>query len=174
MSRPGSSVGWYGADVPRNTDVPVSLEAWLALLRAHADLVARVSAELEAACGISLARYDVLFQLLVAPDDRLRMHELASAVLLSPSGLTRLVDRMEQAGLVARETIPGDRRSLHVRLTAEGKRLVTMARRVVRQSVERHLGRKVDPKRLGALRDTLGLLSSRGGRSSPPRDPTYR
>src|SRR5262249_57520857 len=93
------------------------MQAWVALLTAHTRVVSAVSRDLEAACGISLAWFDVLFQLSVAPDCRRRMHELARALLLSKSGLTRLVDRIEEAGLVARASVHGDRRSLYVELT---------------------------------------------------------
>lgn len=149
-------------------EIPVSLQAWRALLTAHLHLTERVGAELTAACGLSLAWYDVLFQLSVARDGRRRMTELADAVLLSPSGLTRLVDRIEAAGLVARAAIPGDRRSVQVQLTTEGRRLVERARRVVRESVARHIGTVLPEPTLVALRDALQGLSDRARRSSAP------
>lgn len=70
--------------------------------------------------------YDVLVQLVEAPERRLRMTELADAVLLSRSGLTRLVDRMARRGLVRREPTPEDARGVYAVLTDDG--LVTLRR----------------------------------------------
>lgn len=139
-------------------EAPLFLQAWVAFLRAHSRVVARVSKDLEAACGISLAWFDVLFQLSVGPAAGRRMNDLADAVLLSKSGLTRLVDRMEEAGLVVRAAVPGDRRSLHVHLTPDGRRLVSRARRIVRQSVAEHFGRHLAESDLATLRDSLSRV----------------
>jgi len=150
---------------------PLFLEAWLALLTAHSRLIPLVSRDLEKDCGISLAWYDVLFQVSVAADARLRMHELATAVLLSQSGLTRLVDRMESAGLVKRTAIAGDRRSLHVQVTPAGRKLVERARRVVRQSVERHFASNLGERELATIRDSLARVAGAAteGRESATR-----
>ncbi len=76
------------------------MAAWRTFLRAHAVLVRRLEAELVAEHDLPLASYDVLVQLSEAPQQRLRMTELADRVLLSRSGLTRLVDRLVRDGLV--------------------------------------------------------------------------
>src|SRR5437763_1054664 len=86
----------------------VRLEAWRAFLTAHAVLTERLEAELQAERGLQLTWYDVLFQLSLTSGGERRMQELAGAVLLSKSGLTRLVARMEQAGLVERRACPTD------------------------------------------------------------------
>src|SRR5918996_2976311 len=86
-------------------------EAWKAFLRAQAGLITTLDRELVAEQGLPITFFDVLVQLSVA-GGRLRMSELADAVVLSRSGVTRLVDRMVRAGLVAREACPHDRRSL--------------------------------------------------------------
>src|SRR4051812_41036011 len=78
------------------------LASWRWFLRAHATITRALENELEAEQKLSLASYDVLVQLAEAPNRRLRMTELADAVLLSRSGVTRLVDRLERVGLVAR------------------------------------------------------------------------
>ena len=80
----------------------------------------RLDRELQAEEGLSLAWYDVLLHLDEVPGRRLRMTDLAAAVVISKSGLTSLVDRMEEAGLVAREPDPDDRRAIAVALTAAG------------------------------------------------------
>lgn len=95
--------------------------AWGALLRGHAALVERVGREVSAAGGVSLDSYDVMLALSNAPNGRLKMGELACHVVLSRSGLTRLMDRMEAAGWVARELASNDRRSFEAYLTPEGE-----------------------------------------------------
>lgn len=138
---------------------PLFMQAWVAFLTAHARVVSEVSRALEAACGISLAWFDVLFQLSVVPQSRRRMHELARALLLSKSGLTRLVDRIEEAGLVARASVPGDRRSLYVQLTPAGRRLQDQARPIVQQIVADHFGRHLSDEDLATLRDALARVA---------------
>ena len=97
------------------------LATWHAFLRAHGMMLRRISADLEEAGLPPLPWYDVLAALRDAPESRLRQVELAERVLLSNSGMSRLIDRVEKAGLVERITCPGDRRSFHIQLTDEGK-----------------------------------------------------
>jgi DNA-binding MarR family transcriptional regulator len=96
------------------------LKAWRRFLQAHAVLVRRLEADLLAEHQLPLASYDVLVQLVEAPERRLRMTELAQRVLISRSGLTRLVDRLEREGLVRREACDDDARGLFAVLTDDG------------------------------------------------------
>jgi DNA-binding MarR family transcriptional regulator len=96
------------------------LEAWRAFLTAYRSVLDRLEAELQRERDLPLTWLDVLFQLRLVPERKLTMRQLADAVLLSPSGLTRLVDRMEEAGLVARERCDYDRRKWYILLTREG------------------------------------------------------
>jgi DNA-binding MarR family transcriptional regulator len=96
------------------------LAAWYGFLRTHAELVRELDDELQRAHGLPLSSYDVLVQLANAPDRRLRMAELADAIVLSRSGLTRLVDRLEQQGLVCRLRADCDARGTYAVLTDEG------------------------------------------------------
>lgn len=96
------------------------MEAWRRFLVAHAVVVRRLEADLLAEHKLPLASYDVLVQLVEAPGHRLRMTELAGRVLLSRSGLTRLVDRLEREGLVRREACESDARGLFAVLTEAG------------------------------------------------------
>jgi len=106
-----------------------ALAHWRQFLRAHATTIRRLEADLAAEHQMPLASYDVLVQLVEAPDQRLRMTELAERVLLSRSGLTRLVDRLERQGLVRREPSALDARGFYAVLTDEGyDRLRTAAR----------------------------------------------
>jgi DNA-binding MarR family transcriptional regulator len=105
-------------DAPRPDDP--RLRAWVAFLQAYAVITRRLEAELQAERGLSLADYDALVQLAVADDRRLRMSELAERVVLSRSGVSRLVDRLEAGGLVARRACPTDARGSWAELTAAG------------------------------------------------------
>ena len=107
---------------------PVELAAWRGLLRAHAALVKQLDAELEVVHGLPLSSYEVLVVLESAPDRQLRMAELAEHVLLSRSGMTRLIDRLEREGLVARNTCSRDGRGCYAALTETGGRAVLEAR----------------------------------------------
>lgn len=93
---------------------------WRSFLRAHAAVIKELERELLTATGLPLSWYDVLLQLAEAPGRRLRMADLADRVLLSRSGLTRLVDRLQAEGLVRREPSPEDARGMFTVLTAEG------------------------------------------------------
>ena len=104
------------------------LGAWRGLLRVHAALVRELDAELDAAHDLPLSSYDVLIYLQAAPGKRLRMAELADSVLLSRSGVTRLVDRLEREGLIVRDTCSSDGRGLYAVLTDEGEAMLARAR----------------------------------------------
>jgi len=103
------------------------MAAWRAFLEAHARATAQLSRELLDERSLPLAWYDVLVQLSEAPDQRLRMQELADRVLLSQSGLTRLVDRMQKDGLVERLRCASDGRGTFATLTPAGLRQLRSA-----------------------------------------------
>src|SRR5262245_26367215 len=107
---------------------PLELGAWRGFLRAHAALVRELDRELETEHGLPLTQYEVLLYLNDAPEQQLRMSELAASVLLSQSGVTRLVDRLERQGLVVREPCPSDGRGLLARITDEGRQRLAEAR----------------------------------------------
>jgi DNA-binding MarR family transcriptional regulator len=104
------------------------LAAWRGFLRVHASLVRDLDRELEQAHGLPLTHYEVLLYLDNAPDRRMRMSDLAASVLLSQSGVTRLVDRLEQSGLVVRRPCADDRRVLWAALTNAGRACLEEAR----------------------------------------------
>jgi DNA-binding MarR family transcriptional regulator len=99
------------------------LATWRAFLQAHSSMLRTISADLNEAELPPLPWYDVLAALKDAPENRLRQVELAERVLLSNSGMSRLLDRVEQTGLVERVTCPGDRRSFFIQLTGEGEEM---------------------------------------------------
>ena len=134
------------------------LAVWAAFLRAHSVLTASLERELVAERGLSLAWYEVLLQLRRAGGE-LRMQELARSVLLSKSGLTRLVDRMEAAGLVARRSCPTDRRGTFVTLTDEGRRAFRAAAPVHLRGIEEHFTSRLDDDDRRALAAVLDKLA---------------
>jgi DNA-binding MarR family transcriptional regulator len=112
---------------PRELEA-VELAAWRGLLRMHSALVKALDAELLAVHGLPLMSYEVLINLQAAPGRRRRMSELADSVLLSRSGMTRLVDRLEREGLLERATCSSDGRGSFAVLTEAGEELLTRAR----------------------------------------------
>jgi len=107
-----------GTEAPSPDDP--RLRAWIAFLQAHAAVTRRLEAELHAERGLSLADYDALVQLAIADDRRLRMSELADRVVLTRSGVSRLVDRLVAQGLVVRRACPTDARGAWAELTPDG------------------------------------------------------
>ena len=118
------------------------LGAWRGLVRVHAGLARELDVELDACHGLPLSSYEVLRSLSKMPAGRMRMAELAEHVLLSRSGMTRLIDRLEREGLVARSTCDKDGRGCYAVLTDLGREKVEQARgthiAVVREGFLRH------------------------------------
>jgi DNA-binding MarR family transcriptional regulator len=104
--------------------------------------------------GISVKEFDVLITLFNAPEGKLRMTELAERVVLSPSGVTHLVTRLERDGLVQRIVDEGDRRSFFAALTPEGDERLRASRPTHNEVIREHLTRRLTPTQL----NTLGAL----------------
>jgi DNA-binding MarR family transcriptional regulator len=136
------------------------LAAWRGLLEAHAAVVELLARELEAERGLPLAWYDVLLTLERAPEQRLRMQELAQSVLLSKSGLTRLIDRMEANGLVQREPCPSDRRGAFAVLTPQGRRAFRRAAPVHLRGIQEHFARHLDEEEAATLFAALARVTA--------------
>ncbi len=120
------------------------LAAWRALLYAHAAVIGAIERDLAARKLVPLTWYDVLVALSEAPAGRLRLHELASRVVLSRSGLTRLVDRLETAGLLRREPVPTDRRGAYAVLTPEGEATLRRTWPFYARGIVEHFARHLD------------------------------
>lgn len=135
--------------------------AWRLLLSAHACVTRELGAELAAETGLTLPAYEVLLYLSEAPEGKLRMHELASRVLLSRSGLTRLADRLEQDGLIARTGCLGDARGRFAALTRAGRDRLHGAYPVHLRGVHAHVVDRMDAQQLTALADALAALVAR-------------
>ena len=94
---------------------------WRAFLETHSTVVKYLERRMQEQHGLALTWWDVLMQLSDVPEGRLRLGELAESVLLTRSGITRLLDRMIEAGLVVREPCPGDRRGYYAVITQQGR-----------------------------------------------------
>ncbi len=121
------------------------------LVEAYTSLRTVLEQELHAHTGLSGPTFEVLLRLGRSPGRRLRMNDLAVEMHLSPSGLSRLVDRVAAAGLVAREACETDRRGAYAVLTAEGARRLAEALPVHERGLERHLAGALDPAELEQL-----------------------
>lgn len=117
------------------------LAAWRSFLTAHALIVEQIDQDLSAAGQVPLGWYDVLIELTEAPERRLRMNELARKVVLSRSGLTRLVDRIEAEGLLRRELDPTDRRGFYAILTDKGRAALRRAWPIYAQGISNYFAR---------------------------------
>jgi DNA-binding MarR family transcriptional regulator len=145
------------------------LRAWRGMLRVHTTLVKALDCELEAAHGLGVTSYEVLMYLADAPEGRMRMHDLASSVLLSRSGLTRLVDRLERDGLLARESCKSDARGAFAVLTPAGRETLAAARGTHLAGVRRHFLDHLDAAEMQALADIWDkVLPDASSAPSPP------
>lgn len=129
----------------------LELDAWRGLLRAHASLVKALDAELEQSHGLPLSSYEVLLMLEHAADNRMRMCELAESVLLSRSGLTRLVDRLEREQLVCRVRACDDARGAYAELTPTGRAKLEQAAATHIAGVREHFLRHFSDAELAML-----------------------
>jgi DNA-binding MarR family transcriptional regulator len=133
---------------------PAELAAWRGFLRVHGALAKRLDAQLDAEHNLPLSSYEVLITLRAAPGRRLRMAELADRVILSRSGMTRLVDRLAREGLLERDTCTSDARGCFAVLTDAGDDILARARPThlqgVRAAFLEHLG-PGDLEQLAAL-----------------------
>jgi DNA-binding MarR family transcriptional regulator len=141
---------------PRFSDL--ELDAWRGFLRAHATLVRELDEELTERHGLPLSSYDVLVQLEEAPEGRLRMSHLADAVLLSRSGLSRLVTRLEKQGLLEREECPSDARGAFAVITGKGREKLAEARATHRAGVRERFLDKLGERELRQLQRTWSRL----------------
>ena len=144
------------------------LRAWRLYFESALALVDVLDVELERDAGIPMRWYDVLVHLEEAPDG-LRMNELADRILYSKSGFTRVVDRLEAAGLVRRVRRDDDRRSIFVVLTEQGRTTMEQARGHHRNAIEQHFSRHLAERDIKALTRALEKLSTHARPLRPGR-----
>ena len=135
-----------------------SITAFTALLRAHASATRQLNAQLTADHGLTLSDYEVLLRLARAPDRRMRRVDLAEQVLLTPSGITRLLDGLERSGLVERGSCDSDRRVVYAVLTDAGLAKVREASTSHVVQIEALFGARFDDDELDGLASLLSRL----------------
>jgi DNA-binding MarR family transcriptional regulator len=146
----------------------LQFRAWRAFLYAHATVVRRLDQELAGAQGLSLNQFEVLTWLARAGRRGLRMSDLASRVVLSPSGVTRAVDQLERKGLVGRCVFEGDKRGYLATLTAEGRALLRKATNVHVLGVREHFLKHLSRTELEHLATALEAILAGEGLPMPP------
>lgn len=134
--------------------------AWRSFLHAHARITRKLDEELQTAHGLSLAEYDALLQIAQSPGRRVRMNVLADRVILSRSGITRLVDRLEAQGCVERIACQTDARGQEAVLTPGGLERLRTAAPTHLDGVRRYFLDRLEADDLSALEASLGRVAS--------------
>lgn len=146
----------------------LQLLAWRAVRRAYSTVVRSLDADLEQRSGLSLRAHEVLVLLTRAPGGCSRMSDLAANVLLSPSGLTRLVDQLVGRGLVERRQDRSDARAQLAVVTTAGRAACRKATGVYQRSVMEHFGHRLDESQLRAIVDALQTFTGQGQQPLSP------
>jgi DNA-binding MarR family transcriptional regulator len=131
------------------------LNAWASLIQAHSVLVGRLERDLLDQRSLPLSWYEVLLHLSRAPEGAMRMQDLSEAVLLSKSGVTRLIDRMEEARLVSRRSCAADRRGTYATITEAGAEAFRLATPIHLKGIQEHFGRHLSVDESRQLRTLL-------------------
>lgn len=151
---------------------PAGLDAWRAFLTSHRAVVDRIERDLAAAGDLlPLTWYDVLLELNAAPERRLRQRDLARAVVLTRSGISRLIDRLEAAGLVRTEPNPNDRRGGLVALTAAGREALRRTWPAYARAIQQHFARHLTAEEARTLAGALERVRAAAGRSPESQPP---
>lgn len=151
------------------TTIPRSIRLWQAVAAAHAALILELEADGGACPVLAADAFAVLLSLADEPGHRLRMHELAERSHLTPSGLTRRVDRLESDGLLARVGCPDDRRGAFAQLTPRGLDELRRALPHHAAVLERYVGPRLDDPRIDDLTTLLGDLAGSPRIAGSPR-----
>jgi DNA-binding MarR family transcriptional regulator len=146
----------------------LEFRAWRAFLYAYSAVVPTLDRELAGALGLSLNQFEVLTWLRLAGERGLRMSDLASRVVLSPSGVTRAVDQLERKGLVERCVFEGDKRGYLATLTSEGRAVLRKATNVHLKGLREHFLNHLSRTELEHLATTLQAVLDGEGSPLPP------
>ena len=137
-----------------------TLDTWRAFLTAHARVTRAIGRDLAAEGLPDLGWYDLLWSIYRQPERRLRVNELAREVALTPTAMSRFVDRVEKAGYVRREPDPRDRRALQVAITDEGVELLRRMWPVYARGIQAHFAPHAGPE--------MGAVLGRMAAAAPP------
>jgi DNA-binding MarR family transcriptional regulator len=149
---------------------PLQLEAWVSFLRSHAAITRELSAQLQREHGLTLNDYEVLLHLAGAEGGRLRRVDLAERVLLTASGITRLLEGLESSGFVCKETCASDARVSYAKLTDAGSAKLRQARVTHLRGIEELFVGRYSGSELATLAELLGRLPVTGVASACKSD----
>ena len=144
-------------------DTDARFQAWYGNLQATLRSLQRIEREVEDATGLAMASVEMLVNIEFHHDGRVRMNELADTLLVSRGGATRLVARLEEAGLVERVIPPDDRRATYAVITDKGRETLARGMPVMKQAVATHYLDLLDEDELGTIRRaSLKILEETG------------
>jgi len=146
------------------------LAPWRAFLLAHARVVRRLDEELRAEHDLTIGEYDALLTIAQAPERRIRMRQLADEVILSKSGVTRLIDRLVDDGLVERSACVADARGAEAVLTERGLARLHAASRTHLRGIDEHFLAILDRADLAVIERTLSTVAQKAGAASSTAD----
>jgi len=148
------------------TAIPTRLEAWVSFLRSHAAITRELSAQLQREHGLTLNDYEVLLHLARADGSMMRRVDLAQSVLLSASGITRLLEGLERTGLVEKHACKSDGRVTYAQLTEVGLEKLEVAGLAHLRGIEELFVSRYSGSELATLSDLLSRLPMTGGEAS--------
>jgi DNA-binding MarR family transcriptional regulator len=152
--------------------VPLQLEGWVSFLRAHAAITRELSAQLQREHDLTLNDYEVLLHLAHADDGRMRRVDLAQRVVLTASGITRLLEGLERAGYVRKESCSSDARVSYAALTDEGREKLRSAADTHLRGIDELFLSRYSASELTALAELLGRLPVTGADCKLPASGT--
>jgi DNA-binding MarR family transcriptional regulator len=139
-------------------ETTTGLQSWVSFLRAHAAITRQLNTDLLNEHGLTLSDYEVLLRLSNADDEMMRRVDLAGSVLLTASGITRLLDGLEQAGFVEKASCASDARVSYAKLTAAGRRKLTEAAQTHLAGIEELFTGRFSEDELERLAELLSRL----------------
>lgn len=145
-------------DVEKVTELELS--AWRFFIKTHAEIIEKIEQDLAAQKRVPLTTYDVLIALFETPNRKLRFGDLNKKVVLTKSGLTRLVDRLEREGLIKRERSEEDRRGTYAVLTEAGEVELRRAWPVYAKGIKRHFAAPLSENNLESLHNAFETLNN--------------
>jgi DNA-binding MarR family transcriptional regulator len=159
--------------VPESVERPLEprdrrLAPWRAFLLAHARVVRRLDEELRVEHDLTIGEYDALLTIAQAPDRRIRMRQLADEVILSKSGVTRLIDRLVDDGLVERSACVADARGAEAVLTERGLARLRAASKTHLRGIDEHFLAVLDREDLAIIERALSGVARKAGAATVP------
>jgi DNA-binding MarR family transcriptional regulator len=153
----------------KSVAAPEEVSTWINLQQANRVIESALEARLQSSADLSLAEFELLMRLEVATDHPLQMSQIAAQLINSPSGTTRIADRLERAGLIERETPRENRRVVHIKLTGPGREVLGRADRAFREVLQDVFGSHLSEGEVATLRATLRKLLEGNGAWSEER-----